>query len=65
MKWIEKNKFYILTSICIVLTILVGVIRRPYPDLISDTAVRIIQGVLLVIAIVCYLIQLNRANKGG
>lgn len=64
MKWIDKNKFYIITSICIVLTILVGIIRRPYPDMISDTATRIIQGILLIIAIICYLIQANRnTNK--
>lgn len=64
MKWIDKNKFYIITSICIVLTILVGIIRRPYPDMISDTTVRIVQSVLLVIAIICYLIQANRnTNK--
>lgn len=63
MKWIDKNKFYIITSICIVLTILVGIIRRPFPELLSDTAARIIQGVFLIIAIICYLIQINRADN--
>ncbi len=61
----KKSKYinlYLLIILCVALTCIIGMLRRPFPDLISDTSVRIIQGVLLVIAIVCYLIQTNKNN---
>lgn len=60
MKWFNKINLYLLLFLFVILTCIIGAIRKPFPDLISDTAVRIIQGVVIVIAIVFYLIQTKR-----
>lgn len=65
MKRYNKINLYLLSFLCVVLTCIIGAIRKPFPDLISDTAVRIIQGVLLMIAIICYLIQTKTMKKSN
>lgn len=63
MKKLKNINLYLLIIFCIVLVCIIGILQRPFPDLINDTATRIIQGVLLVIAIICYLIQTNKNNE--
>ena len=64
MKKLNKIYFYLLSVLFVILTCIIGILRKPFPELLSDTATRIIQGILLIIAIICYLIQANRnTNK--
>lgn len=63
MKKLNKINFYLLSVLFVILTCIIGILRKPFPELLSDTATRIIQGVFLIIAIIFYLVQMNKSDK--